>query len=150
MRPLSLDQMTRDARSVADQLGAQTTEALIRAVSGARRVSNEGVAAATAGAEALGGQIEQAGQEIAQGAQALALPGASARTAWRAGRFVGRIEGALRLARFGVRFWWKRRQRGRGEEGRRSVTWLRPLAQWGPAVVASGWLIAQIWTRRRR
>lgn len=119
MQQRSLNQMTRDARSVADQLGTQTTEALIRAVSGARQRSHEGVETAAAGMEALGGKVEQVGHKTARSTPSLALPRVSVRAAWRAGRYIGRIEGALRLARFGTRFWWRRRQRRK--DGQRSM-----------------------------
>lgn len=113
MRNLSFNQMTTDARSLADRLGSQTTEALIRSVSGVQQASSEGLSAATTGAAAVGGQI---GQGITEGVQSLALPTTSTRMAWRAGMLVGRIEGAVRLAAFGVRFWWRRRQHRRQKQ----------------------------------
>lgn len=148
MRDLPFDQMTTEARSLADRLGAQTTEALIRAVSGVQQTTNEGLAAARESAEATGRQIGQIGQGMAEGVQAMALPNTSTRMAWRAGRLVGRVEGAVRLAAFGVRFWWRRRQRGR--QGQRSTERLRVLVQWGPTVLASAYLVTQLWIRLRR
>lgn len=148
MQDLSLNRMTADARSLADRLGTQTTEALIRAASGVQQTTSEGLATAREGAESAGDQISQFGQGIADGMQDLALPNTSARMAWRAGRFVGRIEGAVRLAAFGVRFWWRRRQRG--NQGQSSTERLRVLAQWGPTTLATAYLATQAWTRLRR
>lgn len=144
MRDLPFNQLTADARSLADRLGSQTAEALIRAASGTKQTAGEGVSTAAAGMAAVGGQV---GQGITEGVEAIALPNTSARMAWRAGRLVGRVEGAVRLAAFGVRFWWKRRQR-RGQE---SNTWarVRPLVQWGPTVLASAWMLTQVWTKVR-
>lgn len=152
MRDLPFNQMTTDARSLADRFGAQTTEALIRAATGVQATASDGLATAKEGAAAAGGQIGQIGQGMAEGMQSIALPNTSARVAWRAGRFVGRIEGAVRLAAFGVRFWWRRRQRQRqrGRQGQDSTKWLRVLAQWGPTTIASGYLATQVWTRRQR
>lgn len=113
MRDVSFNRMTADARSLADHLGAQTTEALIRAVSGVQQTASEGLATAREGAEGASSQIGQIGHGMAEGVRTLSLPNTSARMAWRAGRFVGRIEGAVRLAAFGGRFWWRRRQRSR-------------------------------------
>ena len=151
MRESPFNHMTSDARSLADRLGAQTTEALIRAASGVQQTATEGLATAREGAESAGGQIGQVGQGIAESVQTLALPNTSARMAWRAGRVVGRIEGAVRLAAFGVRFWWRRRQRQRGKQGQQSTTeWPRVVAQWAPTAIASAYLATQMWTRLRR
>ena len=145
MRDLRFKQMTTDARSLADRLGSQTTEALIRAVSGVQQTSSEGLSTAAAGAAAVGGQI---GEGITGGVQTLALPNTSARMAWRAGRFVGRIEGAVRLASFGVRFWWRRRQRGGQEQT--APQWTHMLVQWGPTAIASACLAERVWSLIRR
>jgi hypothetical protein len=150
MRSLSFDRMRTDAQSLADRLGAQTTEALIRSVSGVQQTVSEGLTTAREGAETATGQLGQVGQGISEGLQNVALPTTSARMAWRAGRFVGRIEGAVRLAIFGVRFWWRRRQRqGRGQ-GQQPQRWPRVLIQWGPPAVASIYLAAQLWRRTTR
>lgn len=146
MRDRRFNQLATDARSLADRFGTQTTEALIRAVSGVQSTTSEGLATALEGAQAAGGQV---GRGITEGVQSLALPTTSTRVAWRSGRFVGRIEGAVRLAAFGVRFWWRRRQR-RGQQQQASPSWPRVLAQWGPTTIASTWLLAQIWIRVRR
>lgn len=148
MQDVPLSQMTTEARSLADRLGAQTTEALIRAATGVQETASDGLAAVKEGTEAAGGQIGQIGQGVAEGVQTLALPNMSARMAWRAGRLIGRIEGAVRLAAFGIRFWWRRRQRGKQEET--STEWPRLLVQWGPTTVASTYLATQLWTRLRR
>ncbi len=148
MRDVSFNHLTTDARSLADQLGAQTTEALIRAVSGVQQIANEGLATAQEGVGSAGVQIAQIGQGMAEGVQTLTLPNTSARMAWRAGRFVGRIEGAMRLAAFGVRFWLRRRQRSR--QARSGREWTRVLVQWGPTAVASAYLVTQLWARLRR
>jgi hypothetical protein len=148
MRDMSLNRMKGDVRSLADRIGSQTTEALIRAASGVKEASGEGMTTSVGGAQHLG---EQVGHDISERTQSLALPTPSARVAWRAGRMVGRIEGAVRLAWFGVRFWWRRRQREKhDQQGQPFTHWLRLLAQWGPAIIASTWLLAQMWTRRRR
>lgn len=144
MQDLRLNQMTTDARALADHIGSQTAEALIRATSGIQQASSETLATAADGIQSVGGWV---GHEVAETTQTIALPSASARTAWRAGRFVGRIEGAVKLALFGVRF-WRRRQKRRGQQ-QRSVAWVRPLAQWGPCALASVWLTAQVWARLR-
>jgi hypothetical protein len=151
MRNLPINRMRTDAQSLADQIGAQTTEALIRSVSGVQQTMSEGLATAREGAETAAGQLGQAGQGISEGLQSVALPTTSARMAWRAGRFVGRIEGAVRLARFGVRFWWRRRQRrGQGQEPQPLQGWTRALVQWGPSAVAILYLAAQLWRRATR
>lgn len=112
MRDRSFDQLTVNARSLADRLGVETTEALIRAVSGVESSAAEGVSALQKGQEAAVSGGQQLGSDISRRLQTLAAPTPSARLAWRAGRVVGRVEGAMRLAAFGVRFWWRRRQRG--------------------------------------
>lgn len=152
MRNVSLNRLTNDARSLTDRLGAQTTEALIRAATGVQATASEGLATAKEGAAATGTQVGQIGQGVAEGMQTLALPNTSTRMAWRAGRFVGRIEGAVRLAAFGVRFWWRRRQRQRqrGEQRQDATKWLRLAAQWGPTILASAYLATQAWSRRKR
>jgi hypothetical protein len=157
MQNLTLHRMTSDARSLADRFGTQATEALIRSVSGVQETANEGLASVREGVMATGSQIGQgvaaAGgqveQGITEGAQAL-TPNTSARVAWRAGRLVGRVEGAVRLAAFGVRFWWRRR--GRRAAGEERPAWGRIFAQWGPIAVASVCLASQLWMfiRRRR
>lgn len=145
MRDLRFNQMTADARSLADRLGSETTEALIRAVSGVQQTSSEGLSTAAAGAAAVGGQI---GEGITEGVQTLALPNTSARMAWRAGRFVGRIEGAVRLASFGIQFWWRRRRR----QGREQTApqWMHLLVRWGPTAIASVCLAERVWALVRR
>lgn len=151
MRDLSLNSITSDAQALAGYLGTQTTEALIRAVSGVQQTAQEGVAAVRDGAESAGSQISQVGQELAGGIHTLVVPKMSARMAWRAGRTVGRIEGAVRLAAFGARFWWRRRRRARQRHhSTESTDWLRVLVQWGPTTVASTYLATQVWTRVRR
>ena len=150
MQDLSLNSITSDAQALANYLGTQTTEALIRAVSGVQQTAREGVAAVRDGAESAGSQISQVGQELAGGIQTVVVPKMSARMAWRAGRTVGRIEGAVRLAAFGARFWWRRRQRERQRHHpTESTEWLRVLVQWGPTTVASAYLATQVWTRVR-
>lgn len=148
MQDLQLNRMTADARALADQIGSQTAEALIRATSGIQQTSSEKLTTAVEGVQAAGGRI---GHEVAEATQTITLPSASARTAWRAGRFVGRIEGAMKLALFGLRFWRRRQQRQKRKgQWQRSVAWVRVLAQWGPCAVASAWLTAQVWARLRR
>jgi hypothetical protein len=139
--------MTTDARSLADRLGSQTTEALIRAVAGVQQSASVPAEAARASAEAASQHIGQAVHGLAEGVQDVALPTFSTRMAWRAGRVVGRIEGAIRLAAFGVRFWWRRRRR-QGQAGH-AQDWTRPLLQWGPSVVACLYLATQLWRRIR-
>ncbi len=147
MRVQPVNRITTDARSLADRIGSQTTEALIRAVSGAQQVASEGIETAREGAQ---GASEQVGQGVAEGIQTLTGRNTSVRIAWRAGRLVGRVEGALRLASFGVRFWWKRRRRRGAGEARQRPAWVLALARWGPVAVASACLMVQIWTRIRR
>lgn len=147
MPDLSLNRMTAEARSLADRIGVETTEALIRAASGVQQTSGEGLAAAMTGAKAVGKEV---GHEITEGVQVLALPTGSARAAWRAGRFVGRIEGAMKLALFGIRLWWRRRGKSRREGQSSPANSLRVVAQWAPTIIASIWLMVQIIRRVRR
>lgn len=144
------DRLTSDARALAEQFGTQTTEALIRAVSGVQEASGESIASATASAQSVS---ERAGRAVAEQAPDIALPNTSTRVAWRAGRFVGRIEGAFRLARFGGRVWWRQRQRAHRrnqDQGPVTAERLRVLLQWGPTTVASVWMAAQVVGRLRR
>ncbi len=147
MRVQPVNRITTDARTLADQIGSQTTESLIRAVSGAQKAASEGIETAREGAQAANEQVGQGGVE---GIRALTGQNTSVRIAWRAGRLVGRVEGALRLASFGVRFWWKRRRRRSAGEARQRPAWVLTLARWGPAAIASACLTVQIWTRIRR
>jgi len=83
-------------------------------------------------------------EEAAQG-----LPSAptSTRLAWHMGRWLGRAEGALWLASKGAGIWWRRTMKQlRNQSGDQR---LRLIAQWGPCVVASTWLSAQLWNRLR-
>jgi hypothetical protein len=149
MPDLSFNRMREDTRSLAERLGAQTTEDLIRAASGVPQTVGAGLATAREGAQSAAGQLGQAGHDLAEGLQSVALPTTSARMAWRTGRLVGRIEGAVRLASFGVRFWWRRRRaRGQGSRPQRS---LQALVQWGPTVLASIVLLVLLgrWVARR-
>jgi len=147
MRDLPIGRMTSDVRSLAEQIGSQATEALIRVASGVEQASGEGLSAAASSAQRVGGQ---AGQTVSGQVQSLALPTVSARVAWRAGKIIGRVEGAVRLARFGVRIWWRQRQRRRrrrNESAFPAGRWLSVLAQWGPTTIASVWLVRQVWGR---
>ena len=148
MKNLSFNDLTTDARSLADRLGAQTTEALIRAAAGIQQTANEGVTTAREGTQSAIGMISPIQQGVTEGVQTLALPTTSARMAWRAGRFVGRLEGAVRLAAFGVRIWWRRRQRSK--QGQTGIDWTRSMVQWGPSAVASVYLVTQVVMRLRR
>lgn len=145
MQNLSLGQMSTEARSLADRIGSETTEALIRAVSGVQQASSQGAEVALTGAQAVGKEV---GHDVAEGARALALPTGSARAAWRTGRVVGRIEGAVKLAMFGVGLWWRVRRRSRHERPEPAIAW-RTWARWTPTVIATVWLLVQLWERLR-
>lgn len=150
MSNIPFDRIRSDAQSLADQVGAQTADALIRAISGVQETASGQMQTARAGVAEAGEQVGKITHGVAEGVQGVALPTPSLRMAWRAGRIVGRIEGAIRLAAFGVRFWWKRRRRAKQGE---QQNWKRPLlmlVQWGPSAIASIYLIAQLWNRARR
>ena len=151
MRDQTLDQLTANARSLADQFGAETTETLIRAISGIERTATEGTTAVQKGQEAVVSGGQQLGGAISRGMQTMATPTPSTRLAWRAGRFVGRVEGAMRLAAFGVRLWRRQRQRGRNKQtgGQARQAWTHALVQWGPTVVATLSLAIQLGLRIR-
>jgi hypothetical protein len=148
MSNLRFERLAGDARSLADQLGSQTTETLIRAVSGVQQAASAPAEVAREGAGAAGNQIGQAVHGVADGVQNVALPTPSARMAWRAGRVLGRIEGAIRLAVFGLKVW--RRTRKRAGQTRQAQAGVRPALQWGPSVLASVYLATQLWARIRR
>jgi hypothetical protein len=151
MPNVPLNRIGSDAQSLADRVGTQTAEALIRAISGVQQSASGQLETARAGAAVAGEQVGQITRGVAEGVQSVALPSPSARLAWRAGRLVGRIEGAVRLAAFGVRFWWRRRQREpQGEHRQGSTRALVVLMQWGPSAVASVYLMTQLWSRARR
>ncbi len=85
---------------------------------------------------------------LEEAAQSLPSAPTSTRLAWRMGRWLGRTEGALWLASKGAGIWWRRTKnqlRNQSSDQR-----LRLIAQWGPCVVASTWLSAQLWNRLRR
>ncbi len=100
--------MTTDAQSLPDHIRTQAAASLARPSSGARKLPRprEGLANMLTGAGIIRKGIAHT---LGEGARVFARPTRSSRAAWHAGRFVGRIEGALKLALFGVRLWWRRR-----------------------------------------
>lgn len=101
--------MTTDAQSLPDHIRTQAAASLARPASGARKIPQiprEALANALTGAQVIRNRIAHT---LGEGARVFARPTRSSRAAWHAGRFVGRIEGALKLALFGVRLWWRRR-----------------------------------------
>ncbi len=100
--------MTTDAQSLPDHIRTQAAASLARPSSGARKLPRprEGLANMLTGAGIIRNRIAH----ILDGPiWARVLPSRSTCVAWHIGRFVGRIEGALKLALFGVRLWWRRR-----------------------------------------
>ena len=132
----SMSSVGEDAQSLVGQAGASVEQGA-SAVEGA---ASDGLDATMEGMRRVRSRLEEAAR----------LPSAptSTRLAWRMGRWLGRAEGALWLASKGAGIWWGRtmkRVRGQPPDQR-----LRLIAQWGPCVVASAWLVAQIGNRSRR
>lgn len=89
--------------------------------------------------------MQQIRRRLEDAAQGLPRAPTSSRLAWRAGRWLGRVEGVIWLGSKGVGIWWgrtKKRLQHQPPDER-----ARMLAQWGPSVIATGWLSAQVWNR---
>lgn len=81
-------------------------------------------------------------------AEGLPTAPTSTRLAWRAGRWLGRVEGVVWLGSKGFGVWWgKARKRLRNQPTNERV---RMAVQWGPCVVATAWLCVQLVGRVRR
>ena len=133
----SVSGVGEDAQSLVGQAGASVEQGTT-AVEGA---ASDGLDATMEGMRRVRSRLEEA-------AQGLPSAPTSTRLAWRMGRWLGRAEGVLWLASKGAGIWWGRtmkRVRGQPPDQR-----LRLIAQWGPCVVASAWLVAQIGNRARR
>ena len=92
-----LIRLTNDTRALAERMGSETTAALVRAAAGVRMTTETVACGGGCRAGTLG---RTAGEGIAGGVRAAAFPSVGARGAFRMGRFVGRIEGAVKLALF--------------------------------------------------
>ena len=133
----SMSSVGEDAQSLVGQAGAGAEQGTT-AVEGA---ASDGLDMTLEGMRRIRSRLEDAAQD---------LPSAptSTRLAWRMGRWLGRAEGTLWLASKGAGIWWGRTmKRVRGQPPAQR---LRLIAQWGPCVVASAWLVAQVGNRSRR
>ncbi|HEY7782923.1 MAG TPA: hypothetical protein VIC85_22210 [Ktedonobacterales bacterium] len=138
-----LVRLTNDTRALAERMGSETTAALVRAAAGVRVTTETVASAAAEGAGTLG---RTAGEGIAGGVRAAAFPSVGARGAFRMGRFVGRIEGAVKLALFALRRWRRRANRRQvaARDAQRARSRLLTLARWGPSIIAMGWMAARL------
>lgn len=139
MPQLTLDGVTERARTLADRTTSQATRVMpgVRPSRTARRAAtSSGLAAMAASARGL-----------AAGTQLLRSAPVSARLAWRAGKLLGRAQGAGALAPHVVRGQWA------GLNGQMQAwaarTRVRTIAQWLPAALAGTRLLGQVWPVQR-
>jgi hypothetical protein len=126
-----------DAQALMGQAGTSAEQG----ASAVESAASESLDATMEGMRRVRSRLEEA-------AQGLPSAPTSTRLAWRMGRWLGRVEGALWLASKGAGVWWGRTMKQlRGQPPNQR---LRLIAQWGPCVVASAWLVAQIGNRARR
>ncbi|MGZ3715711.1 MAG: hypothetical protein ACXVA4_09845 [Ktedonobacterales bacterium] len=91
--------------------------------------------------------MQQIRRKLEDATQGLPSAPTSSRLAWRAGRWLGRVEGVIWLGSKGAGIWWgrtKKRLQHQPPDER-----ARMLVQWGPSVIATGWLSVQAWNRLR-
>ena len=134
------------------QLGSsvgENAEALMGKVKrGVDRGATAAEGAASAARDTTMEGMRDVRSRLEEAAQGLPSAPTSTRLAWRMGRWLGRAEGALWLAAKGAGIWSRRTMKQlRNQPGDQR---LRLIAQWGPCVVASTWLSAQLWNRLRR
>lgn len=131
----------------------QATPTLIGGVAAATRQAAQGTSAtvgrvASEGRDATLSNLQQLSKKLEDAAQELPDTPASARTAWRAGRWLGRVEGVIWLSSRGAGIWWKQTLRRLRQQSPGQRT--RLVLQWGPCAVATGWLVTQVVLRLRR
>lgn len=133
----NLSGVGEDAQSLMGQTGTSADQG----ASAALGAASDGLDTTLEGMRRIRSRLEEA-------AQGLPSAPTSTRLAWRTGRWLGRVEGTLWLASKGAGIWWGRTMKQlRGQPPNQR---LRLIAQWGPCVVASAWLMAQIGKRSRR
>ncbi len=91
--------------------------------------------------------MQQIRQRLENAAQGLPSAPTSSRLAWRVGRLLGRVEGVIWLGSKGAGIWWG--QTKKRLQHQQPTERARMLVQWGPSVIATGWLLVQIWNRLR-
>lgn len=124
------DDSTSAARDVADKTAHATGQTVSQ------------------GMESTLDSMQQIKHRLEDAAQVLPSAPTSRRLAWRMGRLLGRVEGAIWLSSKGIGIWWRRtRKRSQHQPPNERA---RMLAQWGPCVLATGWLSVQVWNRLRR
>lgn len=127
--------------TLIDGMAAMAQQAAEGTSAAVGHAASEGRDAALASLQQLRGRLEDA-------AHGLPTTPRSARMAWRAGRWLGRVEGVIWLGSRGAGIWWRqtlRRLRRQTPNQR-----VRLVLQWGPSAVATGWLMAQVWVRLRQ
>lgn len=144
--------------TTSSELGEKAQSLVGGSASAARDIMGQAAATTGQAAAATGQTVSQGMDSMLDGMQqikrkledtAQGLPSAptSSRLAWRAGRWLGRVEGVIWLGSKGLGIWWgqtkKRLQRQPPNER------ARMLAQWVPSVIAIGWLSVQVWNRLR-
>lgn len=104
-----------------------------------------------AGSEAAGstlGAMQQLRTKLEDAAQGMTGAPLTTRLAWRAGRWLGRVEGVLWLSSKGIGMWWSRTQKRLASQP--GSQWMRTAAQWAPSILALTWMAAQLINRARR
>lgn len=137
---------TADTTKQGESGGIRDTMAAARdAVSGMPaaigQVASEGTSATAATMQQLKTRLEDVTQKMTTAPL-------STRLAWRAGRWLGRVEGVLWLSSKGISIWWNKTKTSLAH--RSSNQWMRTAAQWGPSILALTWMAAQLISRTRR
>lgn len=127
------------ASAARDMLG-QTVAATGQTVAATGQTVSQGMESMLDGMQQIKQKLEGVAQE---------LPSAptSSRLAWRAGRWLGRVEGVIWLGSKGLGMWWRQKKKQLQHQPPNESA--RMLAQWVPSVIAIGWLSVQLWNRLR-
>ncbi len=120
-----------DSTSAAQNVAGRTTAATGQTLS-------QGMESALDGMQQIQHKLEGA-------AQALPSAPTSSRLAWRVGRWLGRVEGVIWLGSKGAGIWWRRTRKQMQHQPPNERA--RMLVQWGPCVLATGWLAVQVGTQ---
>ncbi len=132
--------LSEKARSLFDDSTAAAQNVAGRTATATGQTLSQGMESALDGMQQIRRKLEGA-------AQGLPSAPTSSRLAWRAGRWLGRVEGVIWLGSKGVGIWWGRTRKQLQHQPPNERA--RMLVQWGPCVIATAWLSVQVWNRLR-